>query len=146
MQQIYNRDQPTPARVIHKINMRNKQMQVTCIKCNKIGTLGINQSKSNGHIYKYYGIQHYDSETKKRSWCYVGPEKSLPEQYKTVIHKEQSLCTDYTQIHEIPETFNSHVICENNANMRWTGRDLNPRLPECKSGVHATELPAQLIF
>ncbi len=64
-------------------------MHVTCIKCNKLGTLGINQSKSNGHIYKYYGIQHYDVETKKRSWCYVGPEKSLPEQYKTVIHKEQ---------------------------------------------------------
>ena len=117
-------------------------MQVTCIKCNKHGTLGINQSKSNGHIYRYYGIQHYDPETKKRRWCYIGTEKSLPEQYKTVIHKEQGLYTNYTQTNGIPKTFDSRVIHKNNANIRWTGWDLNPRLPECKSGVHATELPA----
>jgi len=72
-------------------------MQVTCIKCNKHGTLGINQSKSNGHTYKYYGIQHYDQETKKRNWCYLGAYKSLPEQYKMVIHKKQRLYTNYTQ-------------------------------------------------
>ena len=72
-------------------------MQVTCIKCNKHGTLGINQSMSNGHMYRYYGIQHYDPNTKKRSWCYIGAEKSLPEQYKIVIHKEQALYTNYTQ-------------------------------------------------
>ena len=112
-------------------------MQVTCIKCNKHGTLSINQSKSNGHTYKYYGIQHYDQETKKRTWCYVGPEQSLPEHYKTGIHKDQRLYTKYTQIHDIPETFDSHVIPETNGNSRWTGRDLNPRLPECKSSVHA---------
>ena len=41
-------------------------MQVAYIKCNKLGALGINQSKSNSHIYKYHGIQHYDQETKKR--------------------------------------------------------------------------------
>lgn len=62
-------------------------MQVTCIKCNKHGTLSINQSKSNGRVYKYYGIQHYNPKTKKRSWCYIGKYESLPEQYKMVIHK-----------------------------------------------------------
>jgi len=78
-------------------------MQVTCIKCNKHGTLSINQSKSNGRVYKYYGIQHYDVETKKRSWCYIGKHESLPEQYKTVIHKKQSLYTNYTQTSRISE-------------------------------------------
>ena len=24
----------------------------------------------------------------------------------------------------------------------WTGRDLDPRPPDCESGVHTTELPA----
>jgi hypothetical protein len=89
-------------------------MQVTCIKCNKHGTLGINQSKSNGHTYNYYGIQHYDPTTKKRTWCYVGTEKSLPEQYKTVIHKEQGLYTNYTQTNSFSETPNLNVIYENN--------------------------------
>jgi hypothetical protein len=69
-------------------------MQVTCIKCNKHGTLSINQSIVNGRVYKYYGIQHYNSETKKRSWCYIGKYESLPEQYKTVIHKKQRLYTN----------------------------------------------------
>lgn len=86
-------------------------MQVTCIKCNKIGSLGINQSTSNGHVYKYYMIQHYDSETKKHSWCYIGSEKSLPEQYKIVIHKEPQLYTDYTQNTNNP---NYSAITRNN--------------------------------
>lgn len=27
--------------------------------------------------------------------------------------------------------------------LEWTGWDLNPRPPECKSGIHTAELPAQ---
>lgn len=64
-------------------------MQVTCIKCDKKGTLDIKQTMPKGHAYKYYCVQHYDPNIKKRSWCYIGGNESLPEQYKTVIHKEQ---------------------------------------------------------
>ena len=64
-------------------------------------------------MYKYYGIQHYDPETKKRTWCYIGAEKSLPEQYKTVIHKEQSLYTNYTQTNRISEKTNLSSFYEN---------------------------------
>ena len=120
-------------------------MQVTCIKCNKTGTLGINQSKSNEHVYKYYGVQHYNPETKKRSWCYIGSEKSLPEQYRIVIHKEQSLYTNHTQTDRISETPNLNIIYENKSRKWWTERDLNPRPPECKSGIHSAELPAHLM-
>ena len=94
------------------------------------------------HTYKYYGIQHYDPETKKRTWCYIGAEKSLPEQYKAVIHKDQSLYTNYTQTTRNPEKPNLIVSYENKPKNWWTGWDLNPRLPECKSGVHTAELPA----
>ena len=72
-------------------------MQVTCIKCNKLETLGINQSTSNGHIYKYYMIQYYNPKTKKHSWCYIAKEESLPEQYQLIIHKEPQLSTTYPQ-------------------------------------------------
>ena len=112
-------------------------MQVTCIKCHKHGTLGINQSRSNGHTYKYYGIQHYDSETKKRSWCYIGKYNSLPEQYKSVIHKNQSLYTNYTQTSRISEKLNLSSFYGYKDENRWTGRDSNPRPPECKSGIHS---------
>jgi uncharacterized protein (DUF488 family) len=88
-------------------------MQVTCIKCNKHGTLSINQSIVNGRVYKYYGIQHYNSETKKRSWCYIGKYESLPEQYKTVIHKKQRLYTNYTQTSRISEKVNLSSFSEN---------------------------------
>ena len=89
-------------------------MQVICIKCNKHGTLGINKSTSNGHAYKYYCVQHYNPETKKRSWCYIGAEKSLPEQYKNVIHKEQGLYTNYAQTSRISENLNLALINQNN--------------------------------
>jgi hypothetical protein len=88
-------------------------MQVTCIKCTKHGTLSINQSKSNGRVYKYYGIQHYDPETKKRSWCYIGKYESLPKQYKMVIHKKQRLYTNYTQTGIVSDKRNLSSFYEN---------------------------------
>ena len=72
-------------------------MQVTCIKCHNHGTLSINSSTSNGHTYRYYMVQHYHPETKKHIWCYIGTSQSLPEQYQTIIHKNQSLSTKYPQ-------------------------------------------------
>jgi hypothetical protein len=68
-------------------------MQVTCIKCQKHGSLSLNHYKSNGHRYQYYGIQHYNSQTKKRHWCYLGKYESLPESYKLVIHNNQKVST-----------------------------------------------------
>ncbi len=86
-------------------------MQVTCIKCNKQGTLSINQSTSNRRACKYYMIQHYNLETKKHKRCYIGTEKSLSEQYKMVIHKDNGLYTTY------PQNTNNHnysPITQNN--------------------------------
>jgi hypothetical protein len=68
-------------------------MHVTCIKCQKQGSLSLNHYTSHGHKYKYYGIQHYNSQTKKRHWCYLGKYESLPKSYKTIIHNNQKLST-----------------------------------------------------
>jgi len=68
-------------------------MHVICIKCNNHGSLSLNHYKSNNRVYKYYGIQHYNSSTKKRHWCYLGKYESLPESYKLVIHNNHSLST-----------------------------------------------------
>jgi hypothetical protein len=85
-------------------------MHVTCIKCNKHGSLSLNYYKTNGHRYKYYGIQHYDRETKKRRWCYLGKFESLPESYQTIIHKQQQLPTNDTQTQKTGKT---HVFSAN---------------------------------
>jgi hypothetical protein len=98
-------------------------MPVTCIKCHEKGTLSLNQYKTNGHVYKYYGIQHYDPTTKKRHWCYLGKYESLPDQYKLVIHKKQRLSTNDTQTQT---TRKSRVSGEK----AWCGGwDSNPRTP-----------------
>jgi hypothetical protein len=68
-------------------------MQVKCIKCQKHGSLSLNHYKSNGHKYKYYGIQYYNRDTKKRHWCYLGKYESLPDQYKSMIHNKKTLST-----------------------------------------------------
>ncbi len=123
-----------------------KEMQVVCVKCKKYGTLGTNQYKSSDHSHKYYCVQHYNAETKKRSWCYIGSANSLPEEYKEalgLIHKTESLYTTYTQTNEDSEKPDLNVFHEKHSNLEWTGWDLNPRPPECKSGIHTAELPAQ---
>jgi len=98
-------------------------MQVHCIKCNKHGSLSINQYKAHGRIYKYYGIQHYDPTTKKRRWCYLRKYESLPDQYKRVIHKKQGLSTKSTQTQKKRK---SRVFVEK----AWCGGwDSNPRTP-----------------
>ncbi len=87
-------------------------MQVTCIKCHAKGALSLNHYKSNGRTYKYYGIQHYDPETKKRRWCYIGKYESLPREYKMVIHNKKRLSTKYPQPSEYSDNVNSHAFRE----------------------------------
>jgi hypothetical protein len=72
-------------------------MNVTCIKCHKNGSLSLNHYKTNGHQYQYYGIQHYNRDTKKRHWCYLGKYESLPESYKILIHNQMRLSTSNPQ-------------------------------------------------
>jgi hypothetical protein len=101
-------------------------MHVNCIKCNKKGTLSLNHYKSHSHTYKYYGIQHYDPTTKKRRWCYLGKYESLPEPYKIVIHKKESLSTTHPQTQK---KLKSTVFSEK----AWCGGwDSNPRSPEAR--------------
>jgi hypothetical protein len=82
-------------------------MQVTCIECHKQGSLSLNHYTSNGHKYRYYGIQHYNRDTKKRHWCYLGKYNSLPESYKLVIHNKHRLSTTDPQT---AKTGKTHVF------------------------------------
>ena len=114
-------------------------MQVQCIKCKKKGTLSKNQYRRGDRKYEYYCIQHVIAG--KRTWCYIG--KTLPDEYKMRLIQKESLSTTYTQPTTTQEKPNSNVFHENHAKLKWTGWDLNPRPPECKSGIHTAELPAQ---
>ena len=53
----------------------------------------MNHYKPHGHRYQYYGIQHYNHDSKKRYWCYLGKYESLPGQYKIMIHNNQNVST-----------------------------------------------------
>ena len=88
-------------------------MKVTCIKCQQLGSLSLNHYKSNGRKYKYYGIQHYDSTTKKRRWCYLGKFESLPDQYKQMIHNKNKVSTTDTQTSGMSNTRNLRSFSRN---------------------------------
>ena len=60
---------------------------VTCIKCNKEGSLTIKQTKSKGITYKYWYVEHH-LKGDKIKWCYLGKFEKLPEEYKLLIHKD----------------------------------------------------------
>jgi hypothetical protein len=72
--------------------------------------LSLNHYKSHGHRYQYYGIQHYNRDTKTRHWCYLGKYESLPESYKLVIHNNQILSTTDPQTQTTGKT---HVFSGN---------------------------------
>ena len=69
---------------------------VTCIKCNKKGSLVIKPTKSKGYTYKYWYVEHWDGT--KRSWCYIGKDEDLPAEYKEILKSETNPTTaNYTQ-------------------------------------------------
>jgi len=61
---------------------------VTCIKCNKKGSLVKKPTKSKGYSYEYWYVEHWDGT--KRSWCYIGKSEDLPNSYKEMLKSETS--------------------------------------------------------
>ena len=55
--------------------MGRKRSEYICPKCQKTGSLGMNRSRNghykNGLYNEYWVVYHYDSQTKKKSRCYV---------------------------------------------------------------------------
>jgi len=63
-----------------------KMVKVQCIKCNREGSLTKKQTKSKGITYVYWYIEHHIEN--KIKWCYLGKYEKLPEEYKSLIHKD----------------------------------------------------------
>jgi len=61
-------------------------VNVTCIKCDRKGSLTKKQTKSKGITYEYWYVEHHIG--KKIKWCYLGKYEKLPQQYKDLIHKD----------------------------------------------------------
>jgi len=61
-------------------------VKVQCIKCNREGSLTKKKTKSKGITYVYWYIEHHIG--KKIKWCYLGKYEKLPEEYKSLIHKD----------------------------------------------------------
>jgi len=60
-------------------------VNVTCIKCNRKGSLTVKQTKSKGITYEYWYVEHHIGN--KIKWCYLGKYEKLPDEYKKLIHK-----------------------------------------------------------
>jgi len=67
-------------------------VKVQCIKCGREGSLTTKQTKSRGHTYEYWYIEHHIGD--KIKWCYLGKYEKLPEQYKKLIHKDTLTTTN----------------------------------------------------
>jgi hypothetical protein len=84
------------------------------IRCPICGVEGLLQQRGNS-----FRVQHYQGfENSKRSYQY---------------HKVNSMEVNGSKNMEVNNK-ESSVFSRN----KWTGGDLNPRPPECKSGVHTS--------
>jgi hypothetical protein len=82
------------------------------VKCPVCGFVGILQQRGNS-----YRVQHYQGfENGKRSYLY---------------HKVSNMEVNGSKNMEVSNESSSFF-----SRTKWTGGDLNPRPPECKSGVH----------
>ena len=75
---------------------------VTCVKCNRKGSLVKKPTKSKGYSYEYWYVEHWTGT--KRTWCYLGKQEDLPQSYKEVLRSETT--SDYTQT----DTQNIHKL------------------------------------
>ena len=92
-------------------------VNVTCIKCNRMGSLTRKQTKSKGITYEYWYVEHHIGD--KIKWCYLGKYEKLPQEYKKLIHKNTQ--TD-TQNNTNPENLNSNLINQNSSESLRAGR------------------------
>jgi hypothetical protein len=101
--------------------------KVKCQKCGNQGYLIVKQTVSKGIRYQYWYVKHNVDD--KIKWCYVG--KTLPVEYSKLVPKAES-----TQTGTQNSTQTGNPDLNPISRLEWTGGDLNPRPPECKSGVH----------
>ena len=71
-------------------------VKVQCIKCSREGSLVKKQTKSKGLSYVYWYVEHHIGN--KIKWCYLGKYEKLPEEYKSLIHKDTQ--TDTQNMHK----------------------------------------------
>ena len=114
--------------------------EIQCPVCGRLGVLQWKTTvtiKPSGKRYEYRKLYVYHHKPKPK-WCYLRQNhiKELEAKGITKPTNTQTL----TQTHRSPRTnsedSNFKRFIRNASEFKWTGRDLNPRPPECKSGVH----------
>jgi hypothetical protein len=81
-------------------------VKVQCIKCNREGSLTKKPTKSKGITYVYWYIEHHIGN--KIKWCYLGKYEKLPEEYKSLIHKDtQTTHEDYGNLNKLESSSNT---------------------------------------
>ena len=100
-----------------------KMVNVSCLKCNREGSLLIKQTKSKGKTYRYYYIEHHIGN--KIKWCYLGKYEVLPDEYKKLIHKDTQ--TD-TQNNIRSENPSSSLFLRKQLLLKSRGWELNPHI------------------
>ncbi len=98
-------------------------VNVTCVKCNREGSLISKQTRSKRKSYHYWYVEHHIGD--KIKWCYLGKYESLPDEYKKLIHKDTQ---PDTQNAISLENSNSNSFLRNQLLLRSRGWELNPHI------------------
>ena len=89
---------------------------VTCIKCNKKGSLVTKQTKSKGYSYAYWYVEHWNGS--KRSWCYIGKDEDLPKEYEEALMLETRKPQDNRT-----QTDTQNIHKTNKLNLSWISQN-----------------------
>ena len=92
-------------------------VRVQCPKCNRLGSLTTKQTKSKGHTYEYWYVEHHIED--KIKWCYLGKYEKLPEHFKKLIHKDTQNYTQTSTNSEKPKSSSFYRNSSKYHEPRW---------------------------
>ena len=105
--------------------------RIQCPNCKQEGVLQWKETitKAKGKMYHYKKLyvyhQHPQEHPERPKWCYLTAEHTRA---LGITENRSPITQNLTQTQNPVSSLFSRK--------EWTGGDLNPRPPECKSGVH----------
>ena len=115
--------------------------RVICSKCGEEGSLTRKRTVSKGITYEYWYVEHHIGD--KIKWCYMGKSDGLPDEYKSLIHKNTQ---DDTQRTNNTETLNLGIINENSQFANWAGSSAWHERLTCTQEVGGSNPPQSTCF
>jgi hypothetical protein len=98
-------------------------VSVTCLKCNREGSLTVKKTKSKGITYEYWYVEHHVGA--KIEWCYLGKTEKLPDAYKALIPADTQTDTQKANEMDKPKirlNLKNSLKFDCRGSLAWLGR------------------------